>query len=136
MIENSCNCILEIPEESLTKANQNEMPLRYKNIRQELIEKLELKNETELDSLEILSNNFILDKNFISKKQIKIIDRKTFREKGFLNLSKNCPNGIFIVKKPIFDKDYKTALLDFCLVYSSLNQIEVYKQLNGKWVRQ
>ena len=136
MIENSCNCILEIPNESMIKANLEERPGRYKNIRQELIKKLELKNETELDSLKKLSDNFTLDKNFISKKQIKIIDTKIFREKGILNLSKNCPKGIFVIKKPIFDKDYKTAALDFSIVYSCLNQIEVYKHENGKWIRQ
>ena len=136
MNENSCNCILEIPKESMIKANLEERPGQYKNIRQELIKKLELKNEVELDSLEKLSDDFTLNKNFISEKQIKIIDNKTFSEKDFLDLSKNCPKGIYIVKKPIFDKDYKTAVLDFSLVYSCLDQIEVYKQENGKWIRQ
>ncbi len=134
MNDNSCGCIIEIPEESLIKAKQSEMPLRYKNIKKELIKKLELKNENELDSLEILSDNFTLDKNFIIQKGIKIISTKTFKDKGFLNLSKKCPQGIYNVKKPIFDKEYKTAVLDFDHVYSCLSQIKIYKQENGKWV--
>ncbi|MDN3676326.1 hypothetical protein QWY90_03260 [Flavobacterium paronense] len=135
MNQNSCGCILEIPKESMIRVRQKEQPLRYKNIKQELITKLGLKNEVELENLEMLSNNFTLDRNFISQKKIQIIDIDTFRNKGVLELSKNCPRGrICSLNKPIFDKNYKTAVIYFNFVYSCTSEITVYKEVNGKWI--
>ena len=131
-----CECILEISEKSLIESSLEETPLKSKNIRQKLIAKLRLKNEMELDSLEKISDNFILDESFIERRKIKIISNETFKEKGFLTLSKECPQGIFWLKRPIFDSDYKTAALDFDLVYSCLSDIKIYKKEKEKWLIQ
>jgi len=129
-----CECILEIPEKSLIESSLEETPLKSKNIRQKLVTKLGLKNDMELDSLEKVSNEFILDKNFVKQNKIKIISNETFKQEGFLTLSKQCPHGIFWLKKPIFDRKYRTAALDFDLTYSCLSDIKIYKKEKEKWV--
>jgi len=66
--DNPCGCILEIPKESMIQINEEENPIQ--NIRENLIKKLKLSNESSLDSLDklyvqmefyLLQNQFLIN---------------------------------------------------------------------------
>lgn len=60
--DESCHCVTEIVDESLIKISLIENP--YRDVRKEVIQKLNLKDTIELDSLESLAINFKLDTAF------------------------------------------------------------------------
>lgn len=135
VLDDPCACIMEIPEESLIKMYLYDNPIY--DIRKKAIKQLNLKNRKELDSVEKLSMNFILDTSFFKQRNINVINRDSVREKMVnLILSKTCPNGFLFISKPIFDKNYTTAIL-----YSTIEPTciggypEVYKYEKGKWKR-
>ena len=130
-----CECILEIPEESLIKTYLADNP-NY-DIQKKAIEELHLRNKTELDSLENLSLNFILDTSFFKKRNIKVIERKflTGRTKD-TTVFKKCRIGITSISKPIFDKNYTTALIYNSFAFTCVGTYpEVYIYEKGKWKR-
>ncbi len=68
--EGNCECILEIPEESIIELDTLEKRnFEYVNY---YIKRLSLKNEKELDSLNNLSKKFVLDTKILKRSNIKI----------------------------------------------------------------
>ena len=130
LIDESCECFLQIPDTSMLIFRSKEDPIQ--DIRKEVIKKLHLRDSIELDSLDYLSNNFILNNT-----NRRVIQRNSFRASlKDLSLLKTCPNGVLSILKPIFDKDYKNAIIDYG--YTSVcipAPISVYKFENGKWQR-
>lgn len=130
-----CECILEIPKESMIKVYLGDNP-KF-DIRKKAIEELHLKNRKELDSLENLSMNFNLDTSFFKKRNIKVIERESLRERiKDTSIFKKCRIGITSISKPIFDKNYSTALVYSNHLFTCLGTYpEVYKYESGKWKR-
>lgn len=130
LLDESCGCILEIPKESMIKTSMTDNPII--DVRKQLLEKLNLSNREELDSLEKLTVNFILDSTFLTKNKIRIIPRDSVRE-----LAKNpefCQNGILTIRKPIFNKEYKNAIVDYGYAFMCLSSPwKIYRFENGKW---
>jgi hypothetical protein len=136
ILEEHCPCVLEIPKESLIKMYISDNPIY--DIRTKAIKQLNLRNGTELDSLEKLSMNFILDTSFFKQRNFKVINRNSLREKmDNLILSKTCPNGFLSISKPIFDKNYTTALIYSTIEPTCIGSYpEIYKYEKGKWKRE
>lgn len=130
ILDNSCGCIMEIPKESMIEINIQEHPTR--DIRKQLVEKLQIRDIQELDSLEKLTDGFILDATFIKLHKIKVIPGDSLRE-----LTKNlnfCPRGILCFKKPIFNTEYKKVVVDYGYAFMCLSSpIGIYTFENGKW---
>ncbi|WP_291134389.1 hypothetical protein [Flavobacterium sp. UBA7663] len=131
--DNSCNCMLEIPKESIIAMSAIERP-NY-DIRKPLLEHLNLKSSSELDSLIRLSNNFILDKNLLMRNKVKLVDLEFLKSlKRNFDL-KTCSKGVICIQKPIFDKRYKTAIITYTYAFTcSGGFIMTYIYKNGKWV--
>lgn len=132
--EESCECIFEIPTKSMIEIHKIEgLKPGIENV---LIKKLHLKNRKELDSLVSISNNFVLDTTGLKQSNIKVLPLDSLRE-----LAKNqdpnfCPKGILCVRKPIFDKNYQNAVVDYGYAYMCLSSPwAIYKFENGKWKR-
>lgn len=108
------------------------------NIKRELIKKLQLKNQHELDSMENVSENFILDTVFLKHRNITIIKRDSISEliKNRSNiLLKKCPKGVIYVLKPILNERSKIAILSYNQIFSCLTSpLNVYNYTNEKWV--
>lgn len=133
ILDDPCDCILEIPKESSIKSSLADNPLY--DVRKKAIKELHLKNRTELDSLENLGQNFILNTSFLKQRHIKVIERKYLRERMKDTLFfQICKNGFLSISKPIFDKNYTTAIL-----YSSYGPTcigmypVIYRYKNGTW---
>lgn len=133
LIDESCDCVLEIPNESMIKISENENPAF--DIRKKVTESLRLRDRKELDSLEKLSNHFILDTNYLKKQNIEMFKSVSIRKK----LDKDptsCPKGILWIVKPIFDKEYKHTAVNYGFAFRCLGTtMSVYKFENGKWKR-
>lgn len=132
ILDEKCGCVFEIPKESMITISMKENPMR--DVRQQLIEKLHLRDKKELDSIEKLANNFILDTTFLKLHKIRIIKRGSLRE---LEKDPNfCPKGILSVMKPVFDKEYKNVVVDYGYAYMCLGYPWArYQFENGKWIR-
>lgn len=132
----SCDCILEIPKKSMIQTTEEERP--NLDIRKILIKKLKLTDKYSLDSLNKLSDNFSLDKNFVKQKKLKLIKFEMLtsaRKDKDSKLFKTCPNGILSIQKPIFDKYYKTAVINVSHAFTCNGGfIAIYKFKNGKWI--
>ncbi len=135
IIDNECDCILEIPKESLIELSLSDNP-KF-DVQKKAITELHLKNKTELDSLEKLGNNFILDSTFLNRQKIKVIKRDSLREKiDDILFYKKCKKGIISIIKPIFDKNFKTALTYSKTVPTCIGSYpDVYIYENGNWRR-
>ncbi|MEN2401544.1 hypothetical protein GKZ90_0017260 [Flavobacterium sp. MC2016-06] len=136
IIDDSCGCILEIPQESMIKSSIIENPSF--DIKQEIIKKNHLKNTIQLDSLEKVSEKFILDTILLRQKNIKIIKRNSIsdiiKDKG-RNLLKKCPNGVLCFSKPIIDERNKTAVLFYKQMATCIGSpIYLYKYEDKKWI--
>lgn len=133
--QENLDCLLEIPKKSMIEIDTLESPkFQYVNF---YTKKLSIKNKKELDSLNKLSENFVFDENILLKRNIKIINRDSLRilNKDLNFQTKICKDLKYIVK-PIFNKEYTIAIIDYgytgmCL--SNLKTIYVYK--NKKWNR-
>lgn len=114
-----CDCVLQIPKESLIEiASIERSPY---NIREIAIKKLNLLNNTELDSMINWSRKFELDSLALKKEGITIITLEQVieeRDKKNGKLFKLCPQGILAIKKPIFDRQLKKAIVDFSWVFT------------------
>ncbi|MFB9076809.1 hypothetical protein ACFFLS_23660 [Flavobacterium procerum] len=132
----SCNCLLEIPHESMIKISMTESP-RFDIIRKKIMEKLNLEGEHQLDSLEKVSENFVLDSLLLKKNNITIFRIDSIHElteDRSTKLIKKCPNGILYCTKPILNKD-KTAVLFYGQAFNCFGpQLRVYNYKNEKWV--
>lgn len=132
----SCNCLLEIPNESMIKTSIAENP-RF-NIKKELIKRLHLKNQNQLDSLENVSENFILDTVFLKQKNITVIKRDSISElieNRSRILLKKCPKGVIYFSKPILNERNKISIISHNQIFSCLGfPMNVYNYKNDKWV--
>ena len=136
IIEENCNCILEIPKETTMESEEMENPrfnsLNYYNKR------LSLKSIKELDSSRKIYQNFKLDDEFIKSKKIRIIKRDSIRilYKDLNFITKTCKDGVVYFIKPNFTKDYNIAVIGFgqsgmCCGRSS----RIYEYKKNKWQR-
>ncbi|SFA84256.1 hypothetical protein SAMN05660845_0581 [Flavobacterium swingsii] len=135
ILDDLCVCILEITNESLIKTSQNENP-RF-DIQKLILEKLHLRDRKELDSIEKLTNNFILDSAFTRQKSIKVIPIKSLKELAKdPNFFKTCPGGILGISKPIFNKEYKIAVLSHGYAFNCIGGgMATYRFKDGKWCK-
>ncbi|MBF4515840.1 hypothetical protein IRZ71_05780 [Flavobacterium sp. ANB] len=140
--ENNCNCLLEIPKQSLIEMSSYENP-SY-DIRNFLKNELKSKNNIDLDTLVSLSKNFTLNIDALEKNNVKIINLKDIPKFGDTigngNVEKNlkmCPKGIINFNKPVFDKTYQKAVLDYSFAFSCTKTypLPIYQFKNGKWNR-
>ena len=133
--EGNCECILEIPEESMIELDTLESPkFEYENF---YIKKLSLKNKKELDSLNNLSKKFVLDTKILKRSNIKIIKRDSLRilNRDINFYTKTCKNLKYLIK-PIFNKEFNIAVIDYgesgmCLKF----QKQIFEYKNKKWNR-
>ena len=132
ILDEECDCIFEIPKESMIKISMKDNPKR--DVRKQLIEKLHLRDRKELDSLEKISENFILDSAFLKQHKIRVIPHGSLRK--FEKDTNFCRGGILGFSKPMFNKNYKTAVIDYGYAYMCLGYPwAIYKIESGKWKR-
>ena len=133
ILDDEGNCIMEIPNESEIKISLAENPSF--DIRKKVIKELHLKNRTELDSLEKLTNSFILDSSFLKQRNIKVIKPGFLSEMIKDTLSfRTCRKGILSISKPIFDKNYTTAIIYYGHTLTCIGSRPiVYRYQKGKW---
>jgi hypothetical protein len=130
-----CDCLLEFSKTSIIQNIKMEQPQQLAAIKKDLIEKLELENSNDLDSLEQLSTNFKLDNDILKQFNIKLIKREMLAFKKQDTLFNICPTGVRSISKPIFDKQYKTAIVYFEYPFTCFGgQIVVYNYNDGKWI--
>jgi len=137
ILENdSCNCIMEMSNESMIKISMAENP--GFNIRKEIMKKLHLENQRQLDSLEKVSENFVLDTLWLKQANITIIPKDSIRgltKDRSAKLIKKCPTGILYFFKPILNKD-KTAVLSYGYAFNCFGaQLRLYNYENKKWIK-
>lgn len=137
--DESCGCILEMPEKSMIKIRTQENPGIDAGIKSFILKKLHLKNIKQLDSLEKVSEKFILDTVSFKQKNIKIIKPNlvfSHNKNVDLILSKKCSDGIFLYfSKPIIDEKNKKAALFYTPMFTCLSSpLYVYKFEDGKWL--
>lgn len=137
--DDSCGCILEMPQESMIKIRTHENPDIKVSIKSFILKKLHLKDIKQLDSLENVSEKFILDTISLKQKNIKIVKRNLVfnnnKDKEVI-LSKKCSDGIFLYfSKPIIDEKNKKAALFYKPMFTCLaSPLYVYKLEDGKWI--
>jgi hypothetical protein len=133
IIDESCSCILEIPGESMINLNIAENP--HQDIRKTILNKLQVRDRQELDSLENLSKNFSLDTTFLTMQNVKIIKRQSLRASNKDEyLFTKCPNGVLSILKPIFNKNYNSAVININYTFSDIQSpIKSYKFESNKW---
>lgn len=130
IIDEKCGCIIEISTGSMISENHKYNPIR--DVKTQLIEKLKIRDRKELDSLERLSENFILDSTFIRQHKIRIVPLDSL--KILADDPNFCKNGILSLKKPFFDKEYKKAVIDYKYAFMCLSPLwAVYEYKDGKW---
>ncbi|WP_337967111.1 hypothetical protein [uncultured Flavobacterium sp.] len=134
--DNNCNCLLEIPKESLIELMTLENP-RY-DIRSSVMKQLKTRNSSNLDSLVNVSKGFSLNLTALKKNNIKIITQESLlsiKKDSGNEILKTCPNGIIYFSKPIFNKTYQKAVLDYGSVFTCIKTLPlpVYEFKNKKW---
>ena len=136
IIDENCNCILEIPEKTTIECEELENP-KF-NIVNFYRERLSMKNIKELDSLKKTYQNFELNAEFIKAKNIRIIKRDSIRilYKDPNLLTKTCKDGVEYCIKPNFTKNYDIAVVGFgaCGMCSGIPS-RIYEYKNNKWIR-
>lgn len=137
LAESQCDCLIKIPSESLIEITNAERPSF--NIRDVVQKKLGLKSNAQLDSLVNLSREFQLDSLALKKKGIKIITLESImatKAGKDYTLLKTCPKGIISIQKPIFDRDFKKAVIDHSFAFTCIGGlIGTYEFKNNKWNR-
>ncbi|REG88538.1 hypothetical protein [Flavobacterium aquicola] len=136
--ESSCNCLLEIPKESLIETSIAENPSF--DIRSFLISELRTDNNTNLDSLASFSKFFRLNLKALEKNNIKIVtleNLKSVKNGKGNEILKMCSKGIICIRKPIFDKTFQRAVIDysFALTCGRVLPFPIYEFKNQKWNR-
>jgi len=133
---NTCDCLLEPPNKSTLQTFANENPeFDYEKY---ILESFDLIEKSDLKKLHGINDSLILKPNSLTS-NFKVIYRKEWNEiflkYGFDardTVYKRYPNLCFLTK-PIFDKDYKTAIADIdiggCLWRPPLK----IRLIDGKW---
>ncbi len=133
-----CDCMIKIGINNISMIARSKADNPIFDIDKYLINNLNLKNKSSLDSIDNMSSNFRLDINLMKKNNIKIVTideiDKNF-SKNDSALSKKCQKGIISMRKPIFNKSYSLAAIDFSFLYSCIGTSPyIYKYYNGKWI--
>ena len=136
--DTDCDCMLEIPKESLIEISTVENP-SY-DIRSYLINELETQNNFNLDSLVEVSKDFRLDAKAVEENKIKIVTLENLRSSKndySHKILKMCPKGIICIRKPIFDKTFQKAVIDYGFAFTCVKvlQLPSYEFEKGKWKR-
>ena len=133
--DESCSCILEMLNESMIELKLADNPRQ--DVRSTVIETLKLRDRKELDSVENLTTSFILDPSILKQQNVKMINRDSLQNLATeMSLLKKCPDGILSIAKPIFDKDYKIAAVDYGYTFICIpSPVKVYYFKNGKWIK-
>ena len=136
--ENKCNCMLQIPKESMVEISIAENP-SY-DIRTILKKQLNAKTTEELGSLIDVSKNFKLDLKKIKLNKIKIVTLKDIldiREGKDSKTLEICKSRIICFQKPIFDENYTKAVLEYGYAFTCVRMLPspTYNLNNGKWIR-
>jgi len=133
-IDEACGCISELPEVSFLESRRIESP--NLDIGKVLIKKLNLRDRKELDSLDKIAKRFVMDAAYMKSNHIKIISHKEIQALAIGNeIFKICPEGVLYFQRPIFNKNYDRALVDFGYAYIGSPPFSIYKFQNGKWHR-
>jgi hypothetical protein len=132
----NCDCISEIPKESMIEISNAENP-KY-NFKKALKKQLNVKFDSEIDSLISVSKKFKLDAKKIASKKIKIISKINiayYHNRKSKEILKMCPNGIISMQKPIFNENYTKAVFEYNFTFSCSRELPypVYEFKNGKW---
>ena len=124
---------------------ENEMPaINYRN---KLNGILRIDNKNTLDSPFGLSKNFDFKDSMFGKKT-ELIEYSKFdsirkkldslaqfgTEKQIDTFFEKCPNDFYFISKPIFDKNYRTAVIDIQMGLTHLrSHPSIYRLNNGIW---
>ena len=139
--QTKCSCIGNIPTETMVEISNAENPsYDFKTV---LKKQLNVKSDSEIDSLINISRNFKLNIQKLNKHKIKIVSENELLKFGDTSVTKykrfieNCPKGIIFIQKPIFDKNYEKAVFDYSSGFSCVKILPspIYKLENGKWKR-
>jgi len=130
ILDDTCNCISVIPNESKIQISLLDNENVVASISEKAIKELHLKSRNELDSLEKITRNFVLDTSLLKQTNIEVVKQKALRK-----LTKeDCLKGILVVAKPIFNKNFTTALISYGHYYEcGLEPPKIYKYRKGKW---
>jgi hypothetical protein len=136
ILEENCDCILEIPKQNLNELQKMENPnIDFEKI---YLKELALKNKKELDSMNNLSKNFSLNLKFLKKNNIKIIKRDSLRflKRDINFITKTCKKGLTFFIKPIFNKEFTVAIINYgpsgmcCGIPRT-----TFEYKNNKWIK-
>ena len=132
--EEKCDCIVEIPKETLIELETLEVP--NFNSEKYYVEKLSLKSKKEFDSLKKITQDFTLDQIFLKNNKIRIIRRDSLQImiKNNFN-SKICKTGITFFIKPIFNKKFDVAIISYGEVgiHGGIGR-KLFEYKDNKWV--
>ncbi len=136
ILEDKCECILEIPEETTMEFEKLENPRFNSEIYYS--RRLSKKDINEMDSLSKIKQSFKLNSEFIKTKNIKIISRDSIRilYKDINFLTKTCKNGVTYFNKPNFNKNFNVATISYgtsgmCTGTGS----KVFELKKNKWIK-
>lgn len=131
--KSECDCVLEIPKESIIEIDERP----HLDIRKEVVKQLQLANTTELDTLVNRSRKFELDSLALQKNGIKIITLESVmavKRNNDGKLLQHCTKGILAIQKPIFDRTFKKAVIDFSWVFTCIRMpIRTFEFKNNEW---
>jgi hypothetical protein len=131
---NDCNCLLEVPQESIIELFES----KNSNIRESFIKKLDLKNNSNLDSLLKISQSFVLDTQRLEQNKIYIFKREKLKSSIINNdysIFEKCDKGVMSIKKPILNNSFQKALIDSDFAFVCIQTpISLYEFKNGNWI--
>lgn len=130
--DEECKCIFPIPKRSLIVMAHAHSP--FSRIEDEVIEKLKLRSKKELDSLTDLSQEFKPNPLTLKKSGVRVISLEDYRDKND-SVFKICPLGVLSIQKPIFDRHFKKAVIDYNSTLSCIRgPILTFEFKNNIWV--
>lgn len=143
----SCSYIIKPhSDDNLLNTLEEEMP--ESNYRIKISEILNIEKQSVLDSVIDLSKNFEYKKSMFNR-DTKLIEQREFNsikkmldsvvkygsKKEIDSIFAECPREFYFISKPIFDKNYKIAVIDIQIGFGCLRSpLLVYYFENGKWV--
>lgn len=128
---NDC-CMLEIPEKTFLEIREEESPLIAISTQKTIMQKLQITSDKSLDSLQNQTRNFKINRDILNQFKLNLVNDSILRFTDE-NLT-ICPKGIVVISKPIFDKNFQTAVISIGFGFTcSLGHVEKYRLKNGKW---
>ena len=141
-----CSCIVKTKsDENLIDRIELEMPAL--NFRKKTTDILNVNRESTLDSLIRLSEHFKL-KNSMFRSKTKLIEQRQFdsiknvlesiakngTEKEIETAFRKCPTDFYFLSKPLFDKNFKIAIIDINLGFvHTRTHPRIYRLKHGIW---